>query len=144
MCDFLSGGVSETREIKELGAKFVVARAEGDSQAELLMRIGADEVVYPEKELAKWTARRYSGDHILEYFPVDEEHTIIEMELPAGWKNRTVGEIDVRKRYGINIMGVRKNGKLQLSVTEDTRFSGQDTVLVLGDYTKIQKCFSLR
>ncbi len=111
-------------------------------QAKFLLRNGADEVVYPEKQLAKWTAIRYSADHILDYIELDEEHAIFEIPVPQNWAGRTIGQIDIRKKYNINIMGIRKNGKLELSISPDMTMDATDTMLVLGGNKDIQKVFS--
>lgn len=140
--DFQSS-LETTSLLKELGGKRVIARAERGAQEKFLLRNGADEVVYPEKDLAKWMAIRYSTSHILEYIPLDKEYVILEVDLPQNWIHKTVGEIDIRKKYGINIMGVRRNGKLQLQVTAETQFLLRDTILVLGNYEKLQKYFKL-
>ncbi len=129
--------------LKDMGAKMVVSRAEQDGQAKFLLRNGADEVVYPEKELAKWVAIRFSSDHILDYIALDDEHAIFEVDLPANWDSKTVGQIDIRKKYGINILGVKRDGKLQLTITPDTHFESTDTILVLGDYKSLRKCFHI-
>lgn len=129
--------------LKELGAKKIVSRAERDGQAKFLLRNGADEVVYPEKQLAKWTAIRFSSDHILDYIALDDEHAIFEVDLPKNWVGKTVIEVDVRRKYGINIMGVKKDGVLNLTVTPDTKFAPEDTILVLGKYKDLQKCFHI-
>ena len=129
--------------LKELGAKLVISRAERDGQAKFLLRNGADEVVYPEKQLARWTAIRFSSDHILDYIELDEEHAIYEVDLPESWVGKTILQVDVRRKYGINIMGVKKNGVLNLSVSPDTVFGAQDTILVLGRYKDLQKCFRI-
>lgn len=129
--------------LKELGAKMIVSRAERDGQAKFLLRNGADEVVYPEKQLAKWTAIRFSSNHILDYTQLDEDHAIFEVDLPVSWAGKSILEVDVRRKYGINIMGVKKNGKLNLSVNGDTRFDPEDTILVLGKYKDLQKCFHI-
>lgn len=129
--------------LKELGAKMVVSRAERDGQAKFLLRNGADEVVYPEKQLAKWTAIRFTSDHILDYISLDDDHAIFEVDLPLHWEGKTVGEIDIRRKYGINILGVKRGGTLFLTVTPDTHFHEKDTILVLGKYKDLQKCFRL-
>lgn len=129
--------------LKELGAKLVVARAARDVQEKFLLRNGADQVVYPEKQLAKWTAIRYSADHILDYMELDEEHAMFEVPVPEGWGGQTIGQIDIRKKYGINIMGIKKNGTLQLAVSPDMTLEPEDTMLVLGKNKNIQKCFRI-
>lgn len=132
-----------TSLLKELGAKLVVSRAARDVQAKFLLRNGADEVVYPEKQLARWTAIRYTADHILDFIELDEEHSIFEISVPDDWLGQTVREIDIRRKYDINIMGIRKNGKLALSVSPDMVLEREDTLMVLGGNKNIQKCFHI-
>ncbi len=129
--------------LKDLGAKFVVARADRDVQAKFLLRNGADRVVNPEKQVAKWTAVRYTADHILDYIPLDEDHAIFEVDTPHDWIGKTVGGVDIRRKYGINIMGIKHNGKTNLTVTHDTLFNEGSTMLVLGEYKDLHKCFKI-
>ena len=138
--DFQSS-LETTSLLKELGAKLVVSRAARDVQAKFLLRNGADEVVYPEKQLAKWTAFRYSADHILDYMELDDEHAIFEIPVPDSWAGRTIGQIDIRKKYNINIMGIKKDGKLELTVSPDVQLKAGETLLVLGRNRDLQKCF---
>lgn len=138
--DFQSS-LETTSQLKELGAKLVVSRAARDVQAKFLQNNGADEVVYPERQLAKWTAIRYSADHILDYIELDEDHAMFEVPVPGNWAGRTVGQIDIRKKFSINIMGIKKDGKLELSVSPDTVLGREDTMLVLGRNRELQKCF---
>lgn len=140
--DFQSS-LETTSLLKELGAKLVVSRAARDVQEKFLLRNGADEVVYPEKQLAKWTAIRYSADHILDYIELDGDHAMFEVQIPKEWLNRTVGQLDIRKKYNINIMGIKKNGKLYLSITPDTVLMEGESMLVLGQYKDLQKCFHI-
>ena len=129
--------------LKELGAKLVVARAARDVQEKFLLRNGADEVVYPEKQLAKWTAIRYSADHILDYIELDEDHAMVEIPVPPAWAGRSIGQIDIRKKYNINIMGVKRGGKLELSLSPDMVLTEGSTMLVLGRNKDLQKCFRI-
>ena len=129
--------------LKELGAKLVVARAARDVQEKFLLRNGADEVVYPEKQLAKWTAIRCSADHILDYMELDEEHAMFEVTVPEEWAGHTIGQIDIRRRFHINIMGVKKGGRLELTLSPDTLLGAGETMLVLGKNRDLQKCFKL-
>lgn len=140
--DFQSS-LETTSLLKELGARFVVSRAARDVQAKFLLRNGADDVVYPEKQLAAWTAIRYSADHIFDYIELNGDYSIFEVALPAGWIGKTIGEINIRQKYGINIMAVKKNGNLELTITPDTRFVEGDSLLVLGKNKDIQKCFHI-
>ena len=132
-----------TSLLKELGAKLVVSRAERDVQEKFLLRNGADEVVYPEKQVANWAAIRYTADHIRDYIEVGEAHAIFEVEVPKGWIGKTVGELDIRRKYSINIMATKENGKINMAVTPETVLTDKITLLVLGAYKKLQKCFHI-
>ena len=132
-----------TSNLKELGAKLVVSRAARDVQAKFLLRNGADEVVYPEKQLAKWTAIRYTSNHIRDYVELDESHAIFEVSTPKAWLGMTIGQIDIRKKYNINIMALKENGKMNVAVTPETILTEGKTMLVLGEYKSLQKCFHI-
>ena len=140
--DFQSS-LETTSLLKELGAKMVVSRASRDVHEKFLLRNGADEVVYPEKQLASWTAIRFSSDHILDYIELDGDHAVYEVMVPSSWQGKTVGELDIRRKYNINILGTRHNDKLDLSVTPNTMFTSEHTLMVLGTYRDVQKCFKI-
>ena len=132
-----------TSLLKELGAKLVVSRAERDVQEKFLLRNGADEVIYPEKQVANWAAIRYTADHIRDYIEVDDAHAIFEVEVPADWIGKTVGELDIRRKYSINIMATKENGKINMAVSPETVLTDNITLLVLGAYKELQKCFRI-
>lgn len=132
-----------TSLLKELGAEFVVSAAKRDVQEKFLLRNGADKVVYPEKQMAKWTAIRYTSDHILDYIEVDDSYAIFEVQVPDNWIGKSIGRIDIRKKYNINILALKEYGNLNMAITPDTVLSSSITLLVLGDYKSLHKCFKL-
>lgn len=132
-----------TSLLKELGAELVVSAAKRDVQEKFLLRNGADRVVYPEKQMAKWTAIRYTSDHILDYIEVDDSYAIFEVQVPDNWIGKSIGRIDIRKKYNINILALKEYGKLNMAITPDTVLSSNITLLVLGDYKSLQKCFKI-
>ncbi len=132
-----------TSLLKELGAQYVVSRAERDVQAKFLLRNGANNVVYPEKQMAKWAAIRYTANHIFDYIEFDEQHAIFEVKVPKDWIGKSVGELDVRRKFGINILGIKRGGKTDVSVMSDTILSENITILALGEYKTLQKCFRI-
>ena len=132
-----------TSLLKELGAKLVVSRAGRDVHAKFLLKNGADEVVYPEKQLAAWTAIRYTVEHILDYVELDAEHAIFELSIPDSWIGKTVGQLDIRNRNNINIMAFKRDGDMNLSVRSNTCIPENGTMLVLGSLKDIQKCFHI-
>ncbi len=141
--DNFQSSLEATSLLKELGAKMVVSRAARDVHAKFLLRNGADEVVYPEKQLASWTAIRYSADHIFDYVELDEKHGIFEISIPDAWVGKTVGKLDIRKRYNVNIMALRCQGVLDMNISPDTVLEEYQTMLVLGNIKNIQKQFHI-
>lgn len=132
-----------TSLLKELGANLVISRAERDVQEKFLLRNGADRVVYPEKQVAKWASIRYADDHILDYMEVDASHAIFEVAIPDEWIGRSVGELDIRRRYNINILAVKKEREVSVTISVNTVLEADSTLLVLGDYKAIQKFFHI-
>lgn len=139
--DDFQSSLETTSLLKELGAKMVVSRASTDVQEKFLLRNGADEVVYPEKQLARWTAIRCSADHILDYIEIDGDHAIFEVAIPKVWLGKTVGQLDIRKKYNINILAVKTGRKLDSFITPDTLLAGDRTLMVMGKLKDLQKCF---
>ena len=129
--------------LKELGAERVVSRASTGIQEKFLLKNGADEVVYPEKQLASWMAIRCTSDHILDYIELDNDYSIFELSVPNEWCGKTVIQVDIRKKYGINILGVRSDGELNMNITPDTLLTPKKSILVLGSLKAIQKCFRI-
>lgn len=141
--DNFQSSLEVTCLLKELGARMVVSRAARDVHAKFLLRNGADEIVYPERQLADWVAIRYSADHILDYIELDEGHAIFEISIPEEWIGKTIGQLDIRKKYNINIMALKTNDIMNLKISSDTQLLKDSTMLVLGETKHIQKCFHI-
>ncbi len=140
--DFQSS-LETTSLLKELGGKLVISRSDHEVQTKFLLRNGADEVLNPEKQVAEWAAIRYASDHVLDYIRLDEDYAIFEVQIPKEWSGKSIGQIDIRKKYGITIMAVKENGKMNLSVTPDIVLDSSKTMLVLGKQKSIQKRFHI-
>lgn len=140
--DFQSS-LETTSLLKELGAKFVVSRASRDIHAKFLLRNGADEVLYPERQLARWAAIRYTADHISDYIEIGGEYGIFEVEVPLHWQGKTIGELDIRKRFNLNILGTKRDGKMSMTTEPGTRMEPGSAIMVLGKLVDIQKCFHI-
>ncbi len=128
-----------TALLKELNAKFVVAKAKQDIQADLLMRIGADEVVYPEREMAEKLAVRYNATNIFDFIELTKEYAIYEIPVPSAWTGKTISEINIRQKYKINIIAMKINNDLKLLPGADYRFTETDHMVVIGKATDVFK-----
>ena len=139
--DNFQASLVATSLLKEMGAKKVISRASSDVQTKLLLRNGADDVVYPEQQVAEWTAVRYSSDHIFDYLSIEDGYSIAEIDVPIKWIGKTIGELDVRKKYKLNVMAVKIDDKISMQMDNNTLFSGTERLLVLGRDSDIQKCY---
>ena len=132
-----------TSLLKDMGAKLVVSRAERDVQAKFLLRNGADKVVYPERQMAKWAAIRFTADHILDFIEVDDSHAIFEVEMPRQWVGKTVGQLNIRQKYNINIVAIKRGEDINMSISSETMLKEGETLLVIGEYKTLQRCFQM-
>lgn len=141
--DDFQGSLETTSLLKELGAQLVVSRAAGDVHAKFLLKNGADEIVYPERQVADWTAIRYSSNHLFDYIALGGDYAIFEVQVPEDWNERTVGELDIRKKYNINLMALKQGGRLNPAITPETRMFSDQTMLVLGTMKQVHKVFHI-
>ena len=131
--DDFQSSLETTSLLKEFGARYVVARASRDIHEKFLLRNGADETVYPERQLALWTAIRCgSTNHILDYFPLSDEYAIYEVPVPRAWAGKSIGELDVRRRHHLNILGIKAADRIDLNISAQTILAANAAVLVAG------------
>ena len=141
--DNFQNSLETTDLLKDLGARKVIARASRGVQEKFLLRNGADEVVYPEKQLAAWTAIRCTSEHILDYIELDGDFSIFEISIPEDWAGKSILQLDLRRKYGINILGIRSSGPLNMSITPYTLLNQDSSILILGRQAEVQKCLRL-
>lgn len=141
--DNFQSSLETTSLLKEMKANYVVARASRGVHAKFLLKNGADEIVYPERQVAEWTAIRYSSDHIFDYIKLADGYSIFEVEIPKYWDGKSIVELDIRNKFNITLMAVRRNDKLNLELTASTVLKEGDRVLVLGSDKAISRCFKL-
>ncbi len=130
--------------LKDYGAPFVVARANRDVHAKFLLRNGADEVVYPEKEMAIRSAVKYSSDNVFDYIELTGDYSIYETPVPDAWVGKTMVELGVRTRYHINIMALRHGAELSPLPRPDHVFRGDETMLIMGSNKDLTKFIQRR
>ena len=138
--DFLAS-LETTSYLKELGAKKVVARAGRDHEENFLLRNGADAVVYPEKSMGNLTAIQWSSENVLDYIQVSKDFAVFEIEMPKDWAGKSIGEIDVRKNFKVNIIAVKSKDAVNVSLDSDYRFSEGESLYIIGKDKDIQRYF---
>ena len=131
-----------TALVKELGSPKVISRATNDVQMKFLLRNGADEVIYPEKQMAIRVATRCASDSILDFVQLDDNHAIYEMVTPKKWSGKSLAQLDVRKKFGINIIALKEGDKVTVPMADTIMHEG-DIVFAIGEEKEIQKCFNV-
>ncbi len=121
-----------TSLLKEMGAKYVISKANRDIHAKFLLRNGADEVIYPDRDIAEKLAVKVSANHVFDYIELTEEHSIYEIPLIKEWVGRTIADIDIRAKYHVNILGTKKDGELSLLPGADYVLKKEEHLMVLG------------
>lgn len=128
-----------TSLLKRAGAKHVIAKANQDIQAELLTQIGADEVVYPEREIAEKLAIRYNANNVFDYVQLTADYSIYEVPIMPSWVGASIVDVDVRKKYRVNIIAVKNGDILQPMPGVDYIFRKGDHVVVIGKSADVFK-----
>lgn len=131
-----------TAHLKKFDAKFVVTKARTDIQAEILEKIGADEVVYPERDIADKVAVRHNSHNIFDYIPLTSEYSIFEIPIVKEWIGKTIVDVDVRRNYNVNIIAVKNGNSIQAERLADYVFKGNDTIVVIGRSSEVFKLAS--
>ncbi len=135
----LQASLEITALLKKKGAPFVLVRVSRDTHAQFLLSCGADEIIYPEKQMADWAAVRYSGDHVYDYTRLSPDHAIYETGIPDSWVGHTVVDLAVRQRYRLNILAVRRNGQVEPMPGPSWQFAAGDRAVLLGSDKDVQK-----
>ena len=128
-----------TALLKDLGARFVLSRASRDVHAKFLLRNGADDVVYTEKETAERLAVKYGNDNIFDYVEIDPNFSIYEIATPPSWVGKTILQKSVRTKYNISILATRSDGQIYPLPNPDHVFSANETLMVLGRNEDVER-----
>lgn len=133
-----------TSLLKENGAKYVISKATRDIQAKFLLRNGADEVIYPDRDMAEKVAVQYSADNVFDYIELDEEFSVYEIPTAKEWLGKSIKDIDIRAKYRISILGTKKQGeKMQLMPGADYVFQPEDHLMVIGKQEDVNRVLKL-
>ncbi len=136
--DSLADSVLATMNLKELGIPRVICKAHDETHRQVLLKLGADQVVIPEQENAARLAKSLSSRNVLDYIELSAEYGIIEVPAPASWLNKSLRELNVRAKLGVNILAVRREGKINVSPAAEFIIENGDIMVVLGDTAALE------
>jgi len=129
----LADSVLATMNLKELGVPYVVCKAHDETHREVLKKLGADRIVIPEKEQASRLAKSLASHNVLDYIELSEDYGIIDVPAPASWTDKSLIELNVRAKLGVNILAIKRDGGITVSPAADFRIAKGDIMVILGD-----------
>ena len=134
----LADSVLATMNLKELGVPYIVCKASDETHRQVLMKLGADRVVIPEHEQADRLAKSLSSPNVLEYIELSDEHGIVEIPAPKSWQGKSLKELNVRAKLGVNIIAIETDGNINVSPSADYKITQNDIMVVLGDTAALE------
>lgn len=137
--DDIQASILTTLMLKELGVKHITVKAQNDYHEKVLIKIGADQVVHPERDMGRKIAHKIVSNNILDYIELSDDHSIVEIVASARLNNRTLIDLDIRAKYGINIVGIKRGNKVMISPAADEIIFIGDVLIVLGADTDINR-----
>ena len=137
----INDSVLTTILLKEIGVKQVVARAGNERHGRVLEKVGADMVVFPEKDMGEKLVNILDRNNVLEYIEFSDSHSIVEITVPQNWVGKSLVELDVRRRFGITVLAVGDAQTEEMNISPDParKFNGSETVAILGENKDIDK-----
>lgn len=137
--DNIQSSIMATLLVKELGVKYIIAKGHSDLHAKVLYKIGADRVVLPEKDMGIRVAHNLVSTSILDYIELSPDYSIMEIEVLKEWYNKSLRELKLRSKYGINIMAIKREGEINLSPAADDLIEPKDVLVAIGSAEDLGK-----
>lgn len=125
--------------LKELGVPYLIAKANDDLHAKVLRKIGADRVIFPERDMGARVARSILTPNVLDLMNLSDDYQIIEIRVPMKWVGNSIIGLNVRRHYGVNILAIHRQERFLVSPAPDMLFSSGDTLLVMGKKEDIER-----
>ena len=135
----IQSSIMATLIAKELGVHYVLCKAQNELQAKVLYKIGADRVVFPERDMGIRVAHNLVSQNVLEYIELDPHYSIAEIVAPSKWIGKTIGALDLRANYGINVMAVKHGMQINISPEAEDVLKPGDILVVIGKNEQINK-----
>ena len=135
--DDLAGSILATMNLKDLGIRQIICKAHDETHRKVLEKLGADKVVIPEKEVADKLARSLTSHNVLDFIELSSDYGIVEITVRKDWVGKSLKELDVRAKLGVNIIAVERNEKVTVSPRAEFELAKNDILVVLGDYDSL-------
>lgn len=135
----IQSSILATLLIKEAGVKYIVAKGNNELHAKVLYKTGADKVILPERDMGVRVAHNIVSSNILDYIELASDYSIMEIEALEKWVRKTLKELDIRKKYGINIIAIKTKGEINVSPSPDLKIADKDILIAIGKDKNLEK-----
>lgn len=135
----LRASIMATLLAKELGVPYVISKATDKLQADVLRKIGADRVVFPEHDMGVKLSKALTFDNLVDYMQLDDTHSIFELTVPVAWVGSSLKELSVRKKYAINVVGIKRDDKFEVPANPNKVFEENDIIVIAGNSKLIEE-----
>lgn len=135
----LETSVLITMQLKEMDVPFIMVKASTDIEGRILSKVGADKVIFPDREMGIRIGNEIMNGNYFEAIELSEEYSIVDMTVPDSWAGKTLQEVNIRSRYGVNVIGIRGREETNINPHADYKLTGEDVLIVLGHNSDIQK-----
>lgn len=137
--DDLHHSIIMTIMCKEMGAKYLIAKASDAMHAKVLLKLGVDRVVFPERDMGERIAHSLVNPHVLDLINLQQDYQIAYITCPGDWVNRSVKQVDVRKRFNVSVLAIYRQDDILMDLRAETVFLHGDSLLVLGHRDNIER-----
>lgn len=137
--DNIQSSIMATLLVKELGVKYIIAKGHSDLHAKVLYKIGADRVVLPEKDMGIRVAHNLVSANILDYIELSDDYSVMEIQVLHEWAGKTLNELKLRSKYGINVMAIKRGDEVNLSPAADDIIEENDIIVAIGSAEDLSK-----
>ncbi len=135
----LTAAIMGTMLAKEAGVKYILAKAPSLREGNILTKIGADKIIYPERDMARRVAHNLTSKNILDFFQISPKYSMVEQKIHNDWINLNLEELKIRKRYGVTVVAVERKGDIIVSPSSDLKLMEGDILVIIGSNEQINK-----
>jgi trk system potassium uptake protein TrkA len=135
----IEASIMATLVVKELGIKRIIAKAQSELHRKVLDKIGADKVIFPERDMGVRVAHNLTSTNILDFIELSPNYSIIEITAIEEWEDKTLGQLKLSTKYGLNVMAIKRGNKITVSPSGEIMIEKDDVLVVIGSMTDIKK-----
>lgn len=141
----VQASIMTTLILKEMNIPLLVVKAQNEMQGKVLTKIGADKIIFPERDMGKRVAHHLISPNILDYIELSDDHSIVEIQATDGMEGQSLRQLDIRAKYRCNVMGIKRNGRMNIAPQADEKLKPGDVLVVVGenpDLVRFEKAYS--